>query len=148
MALLPILFFTTDIYKKVNMRWLKCIRTIRKQTWSWFKANVIKIPLPLRVCADNRHFPENFVFSQFHLNKRIWRLCQKTNIHVSVASVLLWVAFSVPSGSLSLVKYPVENVIKIDWNYVYEKYKVRVYQKIQYLIVNSCWSFHICFFLF
>jgi hypothetical protein len=63
-------------------------------------------------------FPKIFVFSQFHLTKRIRHLCQnlgnctvnyvlgflnqKTNVHVSFANVL-WVAFSIPSGSLSLV---------------------------------------------
>jgi hypothetical protein len=64
--------------------------------------------------------PKSSVFLQFHLTKRMTFmskfmklhshvLCflnQKTKIHVNFANVL-WVAFSVPSGSLSFVKYPV-----------------------------------------
>jgi hypothetical protein len=59
-----------------------------------------------------------FRFFTFHLTKRMefmskftnlhYVLCflnQKTKIHVNFANVL-WVAFSSPSGSLSLVKYP------------------------------------------
>jgi hypothetical protein len=70
MALLPIiLFVTTDIYEKVKIRRLKCFRTMRKQTWSWFMANVIKMLLPLRGYADNKHFPKNSSF--FHLTKRM-----------------------------------------------------------------------------
>jgi hypothetical protein len=47
MALLEIILFaTTDIYEKVKIRQLKCIRTM------------------LRVYADNRHFPKNSLF--FH----------------------------------------------------------------------------------
>jgi hypothetical protein len=42
-----------------------------------------------RLYADNKHFPKTLRFV--------------TNIHVSFANVL-WVAFSIPSGSLSLVK--------------------------------------------
>jgi hypothetical protein len=50
MALLPIiLFVTTDIYEKVKIRHLNCIRTMRKQTFS----------------------QKLFVFSQFHLTKRM-----------------------------------------------------------------------------
>jgi hypothetical protein len=114
MALLPIMLFVrTDIYEKVETRRLKRIRTFRKQTKNVF--------LPLRVYADNKYFPQKlFVFSQFHLTKRMTFMSkftklhsyvlrflnEKTNIHVSVANVL-WVAFLILSGSLSLVKYPV-----------------------------------------
>jgi hypothetical protein len=95
MALLPIILFVTiDIYEKVRL--LKCIRKMKKQTWSGFMAN-----------ADNKHFPKNYSFfpSFFH-NFIYCFLNQKINIHVNFTRVL-WVAFSIPLDSLSLVKYTV-----------------------------------------
>jgi hypothetical protein len=37
---------------------------MRKETQSRFNTIVLKMPLPLRVYADNKHFPKNF--SLFH----------------------------------------------------------------------------------
>jgi hypothetical protein len=50
-----ILFVTTDIYEKVKIRRLKCIRSMKKTEM----ANVIKMLQPLRVYSDNKHFPKN-----------------------------------------------------------------------------------------
>jgi hypothetical protein len=86
-------------------------------------ANLIKMLLPLDVYEDNKYrfSQKRFVFSQFHFIKRR-RLCenlrnctanyvlcflnQKTKIKANFANVL-WVAFLILSGSLSLMKYPV-----------------------------------------
>jgi hypothetical protein len=68
------------------------------------------MPLPLCVYADNKHFPKNSVDINVKIYETaqlvLWSLNQKTNINVSVANVL-WVAFSIPSGSLSLGVYRV-----------------------------------------
>jgi hypothetical protein len=55
------------------------------------------MPLPLRVYADNKHFPKNSL-RNCTVNYILRFVNQKTKIHVSVPNVL-WVAFSIPSGS-------------------------------------------------
>jgi hypothetical protein len=83
-------------------------------------ANVIKMLLSLRIYASSKHFPKNLRFSTVSFNQandvyvkiyetaqlRFCFLNQKRKIHVNFANVL-WVAFSIPSGSSSLAKYPV-----------------------------------------
>jgi hypothetical protein len=61
-----ILFVTTDIYEKIK---------------SWFMTNIIKMLLLLHAYADNKHFPKNFVFSQFHLTKRMTFTSKFTKLH-------------------------------------------------------------------
>jgi hypothetical protein len=65
-----------------------------------------KMLLLLRVYAHNKHFPQNISFFHNFMSNFSKLSNQKTNIHVNFANVW-WVAFSIPSGSFSLVKYPV-----------------------------------------
>jgi hypothetical protein len=95
--LLRVLFVTTDVYEKVKLRRLKCIRTMRKQT-----KMLLRLP-------KNSSFFHNFLWpSAWGLYQNLRNctanhvLCflnQKTNIHVNFANVL-WVAFSIASSSL------------------------------------------------
>jgi hypothetical protein len=54
-----------------------------------------------RFCRQLKFSQKLFIFSQFHLTKQI-----KKHIHVNFGNVL-WVAFSITSASLSLVKHAV-----------------------------------------
>jgi hypothetical protein len=80
-------------------------------------AYVIKMPLPLRVYADNKHFPKNFNF-KISINQandayaKIYETAQLTMFYVFLIEKqisrypinfanVLWVAFSISSGSLS-----------------------------------------------
>jgi hypothetical protein len=95
--LLRVLFVTTDVYEKVKLRRLKCIRTMRKQT-----KMLLRLP-------KNSSFFHNFLWpSEWGLYQNLRNctanhvLCflnQKTNIHVNFANVL-WLAFSTASSSL------------------------------------------------
>jgi hypothetical protein len=78
-------------------------------------ANVIKKLLPLLIYADIniflktlRFFTISFdvmsKFTKLHSYLFLCFLNQKTNFHFKFANVL-WVAFSIPSGSLILVKF-------------------------------------------
>jgi hypothetical protein len=72
-------------------------------------------------------FPKTLYFSIISFNQandvkiyetgQLTVLCflnQKTNVHVNFRNILLWVAFSIPLGSLSLLKYPAyQNHFKI-----------------------------------
>jgi hypothetical protein len=88
---------------------------MNKQTWSLFMANVIKKLLPLLIYADINIFLKTLRFFtiSFDVYVKIYEtaqltffmfLNQKTNFHFKFANVL-WVAFSIPSDSLILVKF-------------------------------------------
>jgi hypothetical protein len=87
MTSLPIILFVTiDIYEKVKIQRYKCIRFFF--TIAFNQANDVYV-----------NIYETAQLTMFYVY-------QKRNIHVNFANVL-WVAFSIPSGSLSHVKYPV-----------------------------------------
>jgi hypothetical protein len=81
---------------------------MRKQTWSWFMANLIKIIKTHRFFTSFNQ--ANAVYVKIYETVQLlYFLNQKTNIYVNFANVLC-VAFSIPSGSLPLVKYPVFHI--------------------------------------
>jgi hypothetical protein len=87
MALLPIIFFvTTDIYEKVKIRRLKCIRMMRKKTnMILIYVGCNKSTSTVQVYAESEHFPKNSsFFSQFHLTKRMTFMSKFTTLLCSM----------------------------------------------------------------